>query len=68
MFPIVYYTIVLALLLPVVTTTFERAFLANKIIKTEWLNKMCDGWLNYLVLFYTEQGIFEVLDLDEINK
>jgi hypothetical protein len=39
-FPLVYHIIELALLLPVATTTVERAFSAMKIIKTELRNKM----------------------------
>jgi hypothetical protein len=44
MFPLVYRLIELALLLPVATTSVERAFSAMKIIKTELRNKI-SRWL-----------------------
>jgi hypothetical protein len=69
MFPLVYRLIELALLLPVATTSVERAFSAMKIIKTELRNKMSDGWLNDLmVCCYIERQIFKGLDLAEIKK
>jgi hypothetical protein len=66
-FPLVYQLIELALLLPVATATVERAFSTMKIIKTELLNKMSDGWLNGLVC-YIEREIFKGLDLQKIKK
>jgi hypothetical protein len=42
-FPLVYHLIELALLLPVATTTVVRVFLAMKVIKIEWCNKMYNG-------------------------
>jgi hypothetical protein len=58
-FPLVYHLIELALLLPVVTATIERAFSAMKIIKTELCNKMTDGWLNDLMVCYIEREIYK---------
>jgi hypothetical protein len=62
-FPLVYRLIELALLLPVVTATVERAFYTMKIIKTELRNKMSDGWLNDLMVCYIERETFKGLDL-----
>jgi hypothetical protein len=56
------------LLLPVATTTVERAFSAMKVIKTELRNKMSDGWLNDLMVCYIERDIFKRLDLQKIKK
>jgi hypothetical protein len=67
-FPLVYRLIELALLLPVVTATVERAFSAMKIIKTELCNKMSDGWLNDLMVCYIERKKFKGLDLQKIKK
>lgn len=66
MFPTVYRLIELAMLLPVETARVERAFSAMKIIKIELYNKMSDGWLNDLMVCYTERGIFKSFDLGEI--
>jgi hypothetical protein len=68
MFPLVYHIIELALLLPVATATFERAFSAMKIIKTELRNKMTDGSLNDLMVCYIERQIYKRLDLQQIKK
>jgi hypothetical protein len=67
-FPLVYRIIELALLLPVATTTVERAFSAMKIIKTKLRNKMTDGWLNDLIVCYIEREIYKGLDLQQIIK
>jgi hypothetical protein len=68
MFSLVYHIIELALLLPVATATFERAFSAMKIIKTELRNKMTDGSLNDLMVCYIERQIYKRLDLQQIKK
>jgi hypothetical protein len=67
-FPLVYRLIKLALILPVATTTVERAFSAMKIIKTELCNKITDGWLNDLMVCYIKREIFKGLDLQQIKK
>jgi hypothetical protein len=68
MFLLVYHIIELALLLPVATTIFERAFSTMKIIKTELRNKMTDGSLNDLMVCYIERQIYKRLDLQQIKK
>jgi hypothetical protein len=61
-FPLVYRLIELALILPVSTTSVERAFSAMKIIKTNLRNKMADEWFNHLMVCYIEREIFKELD------
>jgi hypothetical protein len=67
-FPLVYRTIELALLLPVATAIIERAFSAMKIIKTELCNKITDAWLNDLMMCYVKREIYKGLDLEHIKK
>src|SRR6266540_4988676 len=66
-FPLVYRIIELTLLLPVATTSVERAFSAMKIIKNDLRNRMTDEWLNDLSLCYIEKEIFRGLNLDEVK-
>jgi hypothetical protein len=54
-FPLVYRIIELALLLPVATTSVERAFSTMNIIKIVLRNKIGDEWLNDLMICYTER-------------
>jgi hypothetical protein len=51
--PLVFRIIELALLLPVATTSVERAFSTMNIIKIVLRNKIGDEWLNDLMIFYT---------------
>jgi hypothetical protein len=67
-FPSVYHIIELALILPVATSSVERAFSAMHLIKTELRNKMGDEWLNNLLVCYIEKGIFKELGIDEVKK
>jgi hypothetical protein len=53
-FPLVYHLIELALILPMATTTVERAFLVMNVIKTELRNKMGDEWMNDNIVCYIE--------------
>jgi hypothetical protein len=57
-FPLVYHLIRLALILPVATTSVERAFSAMNIIKTDLRNKISDDWLNDLMICFVEREIF----------
>jgi hypothetical protein len=49
---LIYRLIELALILPVATTSVERAFSAMNIIKTELRNKTGDEWLNHRMVRY----------------
>jgi hypothetical protein len=67
-FPLVYKLIELALILPVSTTSVERAFSAMNIIKSNLRNKINDDWFNDLMICYTEREIFKSLeDVDIIR-
>ncbi|XP_078164826.1 uncharacterized protein LOC144559628 [Carex rostrata] len=65
-YPLVYRLIELALILPVATTTVERAFSAMKIIKTELRNKMADEWMNDNMICYIEREIFAAIHDERI--
>ncbi|XP_026420678.1 uncharacterized protein LOC113316747 [Papaver somniferum] len=45
-YPLVYFLLTLALLLPVATATVERVFSAMKIVKNRLRNRMGDEWMN----------------------
>jgi len=60
-FPLV-YKLMLALILPVSTTSVESAFSAMKIIKSKLRNKINDVWFNDLMICYTEREILKSLD------
>jgi hypothetical protein len=68
LFPLVYRIIELGLLLPVATTSVERAFSAMNIIKTDLRNRMNDEWLKDLTLCYIEKEIFRELDPEKIKR
>ncbi|KAH7655918.1 Ribonuclease H-like protein [Dioscorea alata] len=61
-FPLFYRLIELALILPVATTTVERAFSAMNIIKTDLRNKIGDEWLNNMMVCYIEREMFAKID------
>ncbi|XP_039131870.1 uncharacterized protein LOC120268611 [Dioscorea cayenensis subsp. rotundata] len=65
-FPLVYRLIELALILPVATTSVERAFSAMNIIITELRNKIGDEWLNDMMICYIERQVFETIDDEAI--
>jgi hypothetical protein len=48
----------LSLILPVATTTTERAFSAKNIIKNRIRNCMGDDWLNNCLVTYIERDVF----------
>jgi hypothetical protein len=65
-FHLVYRLIELALILPVATTSVERAFSAMNIIKSELRNKMGDDWMNYNMVCYIERDVFHSINDDDI--
>ncbi|XP_062180372.1 uncharacterized protein LOC133884821 [Phragmites australis] len=67
-FPLVYHLIELALVLPVATASVERVFSAMNIIKTDLRNRICDDWLNDLMLCYIERDLFRRLDSNAIKN
>jgi hypothetical protein len=46
------------LLLPVATSSVERAFSAMSLVKTKLRNKMCDSLLDDFLVTYIERDIF----------
>ncbi|XP_072147466.1 uncharacterized protein [Setaria viridis] len=56
------HLIELVLLVPVSTTTVERAFSAMKTIKSKSHNKIADDWFNNLMVCYIERELFNSLD------
>ncbi|XP_028076155.1 uncharacterized protein LOC114278337 [Camellia sinensis] len=45
-YPLVYFLLTLALILPIATVTVERVFSAMNIVKNRLRNQMGDGWMN----------------------
>ncbi|XP_050217671.1 uncharacterized protein LOC126668523 [Mercurialis annua] len=65
-FPLVYHLIEMALILPVATTSVERAFSAMKHVKSDVRNSMADEWLNDLMICFVERDIFDSIDNEDI--
>ena len=57
-----YSVIKLVLVLPVVTTTVERAFSVMKIIMNRLHNRIRDAWMNDCLVTYIERDIFNSID------
>ena len=57
-YPLVYLLLKLAMILPVATTTMERAFSAMKIVKNRLCNRMGDAWMNDCLVTYIEKDVF----------
>ncbi|KAH0677806.1 hypothetical protein KY285_025607 [Solanum tuberosum] len=65
-YPLVFRLIKFALLLPVATTTVERAFSAMKLIKSELRNRMDDDFLSSCMVPYVEKRIFNTISDESI--
>ncbi|XP_042423308.1 zinc finger MYM-type protein 1-like [Zingiber officinale] len=65
-FPLVYWMIELALLLPVATATVERLFSAMNIVKTDLRNRIGDEWINDSLVVYIEKDVFNTVDNEQI--
>ncbi|XP_034211299.1 zinc finger MYM-type protein 1-like [Prunus dulcis] len=65
-FNYVYLLITLALVLPVATTSVERAFSVMNIIKGPLQNKMGDQWLSDSLLVYVEKDVFDCIENEAI--
>jgi len=61
-YDLVYHLIKLALILPMATTTVERAFSAMNVVKTDCRSKMHDDWLNHSMIWYIERDIFASIE------
>ncbi|KAL5544854.1 hypothetical protein UlMin_008638 [Ulmus minor] len=67
-YPLVYRLFTLSLLLPIVTTTVERAFSAMNVVTNQLRNRMEDQWMNDILLVYIERDIFNKLDNELIMQ
>jgi hypothetical protein len=65
-FPLVFILVKLALILPVATTTVERAFSIMKIIKTDLRNRVGDDFLYHCLIMYIEIDVFQNIITDAI--
>jgi hypothetical protein len=62
----VYLLLKLVLLLPVATTSLERAFSTMTLVKTKLRNKMCDNLLDDCLITYIGRDIFFEVDEEDI--
>ena len=67
-YPLVYSLVTLALILPVATTTVERAFSTMNIIKNRLRNQIGDQWMNDCLVTYIEKDIFKTIKCEEIMQ
>ena len=65
LYSLIYLSITLVLILPIVTTTVEMAFLAMNFVKNHLWNRMRGEWLRDIIVVYIEKGLFCILD-DEV--
>ncbi|XP_071705307.1 uncharacterized protein [Rutidosis leptorrhynchoides] len=65
-YPKVYLLLKLALILPVATSTVERAFSAMKLIKNDLRNKMGDQFMNDCLLSYIEKDLLDCISNEAI--
>nr|KAJ0207608.1 hypothetical protein LSAT_V11C500250120 [Lactuca sativa] len=63
-YPMVYLLLKLALILPVATSTVERAFSAMKLIKNDLRNKMGDQFMNDCLVSYIEKDVLDGISND----
>ncbi|XP_022871553.1 uncharacterized protein LOC111390706 [Olea europaea var. sylvestris] len=67
-YPLVYKLVILALVLPVATTTVEKAFSAMSIVKNRLRNRIGDQWLNDSLIAYIEKDVFDNIENDVIME
>ncbi|XP_070036277.1 uncharacterized protein LOC142167265 [Nicotiana tabacum] len=67
-YPLVFLLVKLALLLPVATTTIERAFSAMKFIKNDLWSRMDDEYLGSYIVPYVEREVFSTTSNESIIK
>nr|KAJ0201114.1 hypothetical protein LSAT_V11C600299190 [Lactuca sativa] len=66
-YPMVYLLLKLALILPVATSTVERAFAAMKLINNDLHNKMGDQFMNDCLVSYIEKDVLNGISNDAIK-
>ncbi|XP_023751173.3 uncharacterized protein LOC111899564 [Lactuca sativa] len=64
----VYLLLKLALILPVATTSVERAFSVMKLVKTDVRNKMGDQFLSDSLVSYIEKNVLDSISNDTTVK
>ncbi|XP_075074852.1 uncharacterized protein LOC142162399 [Nicotiana tabacum] len=67
-YPLVFRLVKLALLLPVATASFERAFSAMKFIKNDLRSRMNDEFFSGCLVPYVEKIVFDSISNDAIIK
>ena len=67
-YPLVYSLVTLSLILPVVTTTVEKAFSVMNIVKNRLHNRMRDQWMNDCLITYIEKDIFKTISNEKIMQ
>ncbi|XP_060210907.1 uncharacterized protein LOC132637910 [Lycium barbarum] len=67
-YPLVFYLVKLALLLPVSTASVERAFSAMKFIKNDLRSQMSDDFFSGCLVPYLEKDVFDNVSNDAIIK
>ncbi|KAM3238874.1 hypothetical protein P3L10_013907 [Capsicum annuum] len=65
-YPLVFRLVKLALLLPVATTSVERAFSAMKFLKNDWRSRMSDDFGSGCLVPYLEKDVFDNISNDAI--
>jgi len=67
-YDLVYMLLKIVLLLPVATTSVERAFSSMDFVKTKQRNKMSDSLLDDCLVAFIERDILEDVDEDDVVK
>ncbi|XP_076945756.1 uncharacterized protein LOC143616947 [Bidens hawaiensis] len=65
---LVYRLIKLSLVLPVATASVERCFSSMKIVKTDLLNRMGDGYMNDSCICYIEREFLQQVSVEDVMQ
>ena len=67
-YQLIYLLLKLALILPVVIATVEKAFSAMKYVNNTLLNRMGDQWMNDYLVTYIENDVVAIVDNEAIMQ
>ncbi|KAK1432551.1 hypothetical protein QVD17_09448 [Tagetes erecta] len=67
-YPLVYRLVKLSLVLPVATTSVERCFSSMKHVKTEFRNRMGDGYMNDSCICYIEREFLQQVSIEDVMQ
>ena len=67
-YPLVYQLITLALILPIATTTVERAFSAMNIVKNQLRNRIGEQWMSDSLIVYIEKEFSDCVKNEDIMQ